>query len=358
MEPEEVVCIHDRSSIYRVPLALDEQKMAQFLANKLALKLPPVPKTYLLNQFEELADLCDNLQKEVTIALVGKYTKLQDSYASVIKSLQHSALDIAYKLNLTYIEAEALEEKYKQVDEVKYYEAWQALCKSNGVLVPGGFGDRGIDGKIRAIEWARNNRKPFLGICLGLQCAVIEFAHNVLKWSDANSTEVDPKCTRPVVIDMPEHHPGKLGGTMRVGKRTTIFKTDIDSKIRKLYGNVKSVDERHRHRYEVNPKVVPDMEAKGMHFVGISQDDSGQRMEIMELADHPYFIGVQYHPEYLSRPLKPSPPFKGLLLASINKLDAYLKGEYVKGRPSPRPISDDSDALESDSDYSLVNNKD
>lgn len=205
----------------------------------------------------------------------------------------------------------------------------------SGILVPGGFGQRGIEGKIRACQWARENKKPFLGICLGLQAAVVEFARNVLDLKDANSTEVEPKTKNPLIIDMPEHHPGQMGGTMRLGRRTTLFKGE--SIIRKLYGNCESVGERHRHRYEVNPDYVKSLEAKGLRFVG--HDSEKQRMEIMELDNHPYYVATQYHPEYLSRPLKPSPPFMGLILASVGKLQTYLNQGC---RLSPRQVSDES----------------
>lgn len=278
----------------------------------------------------------------MSIALVGKYTRLEDSYASVSKSLQHASIQAGYKLNLKFIEACNLERAMKQENPVLYHEAWQMLCKSDGILVPGGFGQRGIEGKIRACQWAREKRKPFLGICLGLQAAVIEYSRNVLKLDDANSTEVNPNTQHPLVIDMPEHHPGQMGGTMRLGRRTTVFKGD--STIRKLYGNVESVDERHRHRYEVNPKYIDQLEAKGLKFVG--HDSEMQRMEIMELENHPFYVATQYHPEYLSRPLKPSPPFMGLILASIGKLQMYLNQGC---RLSPRQLSDES----SDDDETL-----
>ena len=190
-----------------------------------------------------------------------------------------------------------------------------------GVLIPGGFGQRGVEGKIAAAQWARMNGKPLLGICLGLQCAVIEFARNVLDKQNANSTEIDPDTPHPVVIDMPEHNTGQMGGTMRLGKRQTIFKTQ-DSIMRQLYGNENTVEERHRHRYEVNPEMVKEFEEAGMIFVG--HDVDAKRMEIMELKNHPFYVAVQYHPEYLSRPMRPSPPYLGLILASTGKLDAFL----------------------------------
>ncbi|KXJ17051.1 CTP synthase [Exaiptasia diaphana] len=198
---------------------------------------------------------------------------------------------------------------------------WRELAE-RGILVPGGFGKRGTEGKIAAAEWARTKTVPYLGVCYGMQLAVIEFARNVLGWKDANSTENDPDTKHPVVIDMPEHNPGQMGGTMRLGRRRTVFCEDKESITRKLYKNAQFVEERHRHRYEVNPAKVSDLEEKGMKFVG--KDVDGERMEIMELSDHPFFIGVQYHPEYISRPLKPSPPYLGLILASIGKIENYI----------------------------------
>lgn len=283
-----------------------------------------------------MARRSETLRKTVTIALVGKYTKFKDSYASVIKALQHASLAVGYNLNLNFIDSSLLENETLRDAPSKYHKEWQMLCESDGVLVPGGFGSRGIEGKIKAAKWCRENRKPYLGICLGLQAAVIEFARNVLGLEDAHTTEIDAKTTNPLVIDMPEHHTGQMGGTMRLGKRTTIF-SEENSIIKSLYGNPKSVDERHRHRYEVNPKYVPQLEAQGLRFVGC--DDTKTRMEVIELRNHPYYVATQYHPEYLSRPLKPSPPFLGLILASVGRLPNYL----AKGcRLSPRQQSDAS----------------
>lgn len=320
--PEQVICIHDLSSIYHVPLLMEEGGVIEFLNKRLALNLPfPRPVSFM-QSWRDLAEKVDNVYKKVNIALVGKYTKLEDSYASVSKSLLHASLAVGYKLNLKFIEACHLERQTKQDTPHLYYEAWQNLTNSHGVIVPGGFGSRGMEGKIRACQWSRENKKPFLGICLGLQAAVIEFARNVLNLKNANTTEVDEDTEHPLVIDMPEHHPGQMGGTMRLGKRTTIFKKD-KSAIKQLYGNVDKIEERHRHRYEVNPEYVAQLEAKGMKFVG--HDSEQTRMEIIELENHPYYVAVQFHPEYLSRPLKPAPPFLGLILASVGKLDGYLQ---------------------------------
>jgi len=183
------------------------------------------------------------------------------------------------------------------------------------------------------------NNKPYLGICLGLQCAVIEFCRNVLGWNDAVSTEaLTGETTHPVVIEMPEHHPGDLGGTMRLGRRKTIFKSP--SILKTLYGNKDFIEERHRHRWEVNPEFVPQIEEAGLKFVG--HDQNSVRMEIIELEGHPYFVGVQYHPEYLSRPFRPSPPYLGLILASLGKLNAYIsRGCKMSPKGSPLELSDD-----------------
>lgn len=334
--PEQVICIHDLSSIYHVPLLMEQHGLIEYLSERLQLNITRLKREKCLQQWKDLARRVDNLQKEVNIALVGKYTRLEDSYASVSKSLQHAAIAAGYKLNLKYIEACHLEQQTRDQNPSLYHEAWQVLCACNGVIVPGGFGSRGMEGKITACTWCREKKKPFLGICLGLQAAVIEFARNVLDLKDANSSEMDPNTTNPLVIDMPEHHPGQMGGTMRLGKRTTVLSKE-PSIIRQLYGNPDTIDERHRHRYEVNPKYVKQLEEKGMRFVGC--DAEKQRMEIMELKDHPYYVATQYHPEYLSRPLKPSPPFLGLVLASVGKLQSYIQRGC---RLSPRQQSDAS----------------
>ncbi|OAD53195.1 CTP synthase [Eufriesea mexicana] len=332
--PEQVITIHDLSSIYRVPLLMEFQGVIEFLNERLQLHIEMPRPRYFMRKWRDLADRIDHLRKEVSIALVGKYTKLEDSYASVTKALQHACIQVGYKLNLTYIEADNLEQITKSQSPVLYHEAWQQLCKSDGVVVPGGFGKRGMQGKIEACKWCRTNNKPFLGICLGLQLAVVEFARNVLGIESANSMEIDPETDYPFVIDMPEYNPKQMGGTMRLGKRYTRF-TKNNSVIKQLYGNKDYIEERHRHRYEINPKYIDDLEAAGLKFIG--RDEENLRMEIAELEGHSYYTATQFHPEYLSRPLKPSPPFLGLILASIGKLRHYL----AKGcRFSPEVISD------------------
>nr|XP_010588431.1 CTP synthase 1-like [Loxodonta africana] len=198
VEPEQVICVQDVSSIYRVPLLLEEQGVVDYFLRRLNLPIERQPQK-MLRKWKEMADRYDCLLETCSIALVGKYTKLFDSYASVTKALEHSALAINHKLELKYIDSTDLEPSTLQEDPVRYHEAWQKLCSAHGVLVPGGFGVRGTEGKIQAICWARKQKKPFLGVCLGMQLAVVEFSRNVLGWQDANSTEFDSKTTHPVV---------------------------------------------------------------------------------------------------------------------------------------------------------------
>lgn len=179
--PEQVICVHDLSSIYHVPILMEQHSLIDYLNDRLKLNMPSIRPNKIMQQWRDLARRVDNTRQEITIALVGKYTKLEDAYASVSKSLQHATIAVGYKLNLKFIEACHLEKQTKIDNQVQYHEAWQIICKSDGVIVPGGFGSRGMEGKIQACKWCRVNKKPFLGICLGLQAAVIEFARNELK---------------------------------------------------------------------------------------------------------------------------------------------------------------------------------
>lgn len=338
--PEQVIDVHDCKSIYRVPLLLLQQGIVSLIAKRLQMEVKsPVKPRHFMAQWKELAEREERVLTEVKIALVGKYTKLEDAYISVLKALKHASLHCNRRLEVVWVESENLEKDVQERDPVKYHEAWQRLCSCDGILVPGGFGKRGAEGKIAAAEWGRKMKKPYLGVCYGMQLAIIEYARNVLGWKDANSTENEPDTSHPVVIEMPEHNPGQLGGTMRLGRRRTVFVEDCDSITRKLYKNAAFVEERHRHRYEVNLKYIKDFEQSGMQFVG--RDVDGERMEIMEIKEHPYFVGVQYHPEYISRPVRPSPPYLGLILASIGKLPQFI----ARGcRLSPRcSISDDDE---------------
>ncbi|DAC16262.1 MAG TPA: CTP synthase (glutamine hydrolyzing) [Candidatus Poseidoniaceae archaeon] len=303
VKEEAVISTHDVPNIYHVPLMLE----AQGLCATLGLK---VQENGLLEEWRNMALHLDTLEDEVVIAMVGKYTDLSDAYLSVIKALQHAAMAANRKLKIDWLEAGDLE---SDAAEDVHADAWSRLRSAHGILVPGGFGHRGVEGKILAAHHARTNGVPYFGICLGLQVAAIEFARNVLGMDGSTSTEFDEDCPNPAVIFMPEISTTHLGGTMRLGSRPTLFQVD-DCKVKRLYGGMESIYERHRHRYEVNPELIEQLEAAGMTFVG--KDETGQRCEILELPDHPYFVAVQYHPEFKSRPGRPSPPFLGLILAA------------------------------------------
>lgn len=332
--PEQVVNVHDVNSTYHVPLLLLEQKMIDYLHNRL--KLGDIPLTsedkqrgeQLLIKWKSMTGNFDTSLETVKIALVGKYTHLKDSYLSVIKSLEHSSMKCRRKLDIRWVEATDLEPETQETDKVKFQEAWDKVTTSDGVLVPGGFGVRGTEGMMLAARWARENHIPFLGVCLGLQIAVIEFARDVLGLKEANSTEFLPDLApeNQLVVYMPEIDKEHMGGTMRLGLRPTYFQDDTEwSQIKQLYGNQPSVEERHRHRYEINPDLVDQLESNGLIFVG--KDETNKRCEIFELKNHPYFVATQYHPEYTSKVLDPSKPFLGLVAASAGILNEVLEGE-------------------------------
>jgi len=306
-----VVSAHDVSNLYQIPISLYEQSVLNKVSNHLGFEVPD--SLPMLDDWKHMADKVDRLEEQVNIAMVGKYTGLSDSYLSVIKALQHSAFAVDRKLVIDWIESTDLDPH--NVTE-KHDEAWELLRAADGILVPGGFGNRGVEGKIAAANYARVNNVPYLGVCLGLQIATIEFCRNVLGLENANSTEFDGNTPNPAVVFMPEISKTHMGGTMRLGTKPTPFLVD-DCKMRRLYGGADHVDERHRHRYEVNPDLIERIEAEGLVYVG--KDETGQRCEIMELENHPYYVGTQYHPEFKSRPNRPSPPFLGLLKAAVGQ---------------------------------------
>ena len=313
VSPEAVVSAHDVSNIYQVPIMLEEQGVTELLAKTLSFDIPK--KRPFLKEWKEMADHVDTLEnaEEVHIAVAGKYTDLSDSYLSVIKALQHASFSVNRKLVIDWIESSDLDDDAKDSSPESHAKAWDLLKGADGILVPGGFGIRGIEGKIKAAEHARLEKVPYLGVCLGLQVATIEFCRNVLGLNAANSTEFDEETPNPAVVFMPEISKTHMGGTMRLGTKPTPFLVE-DCKIRRLYGDVEHVDERHRHRYEVNPELIEKIEGQGLIYVG--KDETGERCEIMELDGHPYYVGTQFHPEFKSRPGRPSPPFLGLLMAA------------------------------------------
>ncbi len=313
VSPEAVVSAHDVSNIYQVPIMLEEQGVTELLAKTLSFEIPK--KRPFLKEWKEMADHVDTLEnaEEVHIAVAGKYTDLSDSYLSIIKALQHASFSVNRKLVIDWIESSDLDDDAKDSSPESHAKAWELLKEADGILVPGGFGIRGIEGKIKAAEHARMEKVPYLGVCLGLQVATIEFCRNVLELDAANSTEFDEGTPNPAVVFMPEISKTHMGGTMRLGTKPTPFLVE-DCKIRRLYGDVEHVDERHRHRYEVNPELIEKIEGQGLIYVG--KDETGERCEIMELDGHPYYVGTQFHPEFKSRPGRPSPPFLGLLMAA------------------------------------------
>ncbi|KAJ4842993.1 hypothetical protein Tsubulata_037860 [Turnera subulata] len=323
--PEEnVITLYDVPNIWHIPLLLRDQKAHEAILR--VLNLHGVTREPNLVEWTSRAKICDMLHEPVRIAMVGKYTCLTDSYLSVMKALLHASVSLRKKLVVDWVPASDLEDETARENPDAHKAAWKLLKGADGALVPGGFGDRGVQGKILAAKYAREKRIPFLGICLGMQTAVIEYARSVLGLQGANSTEFDPDTKIPCVIFMPEGSKTHMGATMRLGSRRTYFQA-MDCKSAKLYGNRSFIDERHRHRYEVNPEMVPCLEDAGLCFTG--KDETGQRMEIVELPNHPYYVGVQFHPEFKSRPGKPSALFLGLIAAACGQLDALLHGHKV-----------------------------
>ncbi|CAI4257129.1 BPK_HP2_G0001680.mRNA.1.CDS.1 [Saccharomyces cerevisiae] len=333
--PEQVVNVHDVNSTYHVPLLLLEQKMIDYLHARL--KLDEISLTEeekqrgleLLSKWKATTGNFDESMETVKIALVGKYTNLKDSYLSVIKALEHSSMKCRRKLDIKWVEATDLESEAQESNKTKFHEAWNMVSTADGILIPGGFGVRGTEGMVLAARWARENHIPFLGVCLGLQIATIEFTRSVLGRKDSHSAEFYPDIDEKnhVVVFMPEIDKETMGGSMRLGLRPTFFQNETEwSQIKKLYGDVSEVHERHRHRYEINPKMVDELENNGLIFVG--KDDTGKRCEILELKNHPYYIATQYHPEYTSKVLDPSKPFLGLVAASAGILQDVIEGKY------------------------------
>ncbi|CAK7348382.1 unnamed protein product [Dovyalis caffra] len=315
-----ILNIHDVPNVWHVPLLLRNQDAHDAILKQLNLLSMAMPPS--LQDWTMMAETCDNLTNSVRIAMVGKYVGLTDSYLSVVKALLHACIACSLKPSIDWIAASDLEEDSAKSTPEAHAAAWETLKNAECILVPGGFGDRGVSGMILAAKYARENKIPYLGICLGMQIAVIEFARSVLGLERADSNEFDTNTPDPVVIFMPEGSRTHMGSTMRLGSRRTLFQTP-DCITAKLCGNPQYVEERHRHRYEVNPEVIEILEENGLKFVG--KDETGKRMEILELPSHPFYVGVQFHPEFKSRPRRPSALFLGFILAATGKLEAHLK---------------------------------
>lgn len=285
------------SNIYRLPLVLEGENVDKIIMEKLNLG----EKKRNMEKWKELVRNMEEATEEVKIAICGKYTDLEDSYVSIEGALKHVKAHLSTKIDLEYIETSNIDKKEVQSKLVNY----------DGIIIPGGFGSRGAEGKIKVIEYARKNKIPLLGLCYGLQLMISEFARNVCGLEGANSTEVDEKTSHPVVDILPKQQDvKKMGGTMRLGKYTANLKKG--SKEREIYGSEK-VDERHRHRYEVNPEYHETLKDNGLKFSGTSKN--GQLVEFIELDDHPFFIGTQAHPEFTSRLEDPNPLFLGFIRA-------------------------------------------
>lgn len=291
----------DSEHLYEVPLMLHKEGLDRLVCEKLELGCRDIDNT----EWIEMVKKVKGLKEKVKIALVGKYVELHDAYISVVEALNHGGLANDCSVDIKWINAEEINE-----DNIK-----ESLGNCHGILVPGGFGDRGIEGKIEAIKFARENKVPFLGICLGMQCAVIEFSRNVLGYEGANSSEIDQKTNYPVIDIMYEQKNVKdLGGTMRLG----LYPCKLNENSKSYYEyNNELVYERHRHRYEFNNKYREAIIEAGMSIIGTSPDE--RLVEIVELKDHPWFVAAQFHPELKSRPNNPHPLFKGLIRASLNK---------------------------------------
>ena len=300
VEPRAVIENIDLDTIYKVPIRMQNEKLDEVILDKFGIENANKSD---LTKWINLLDKLNNPKNEVKIALIGKYVELKDAYKSIIESFIHAGALLETKVVLKFISSENIKED--NVNEI--------LATYHGILVAPGFGERGLEGKILASKFARENKIPFLGICLGMQMAVVEFARNVLKLKDANSREIDPRCLNPV-IDLMENQKkiSVKGGTMRLGA----YPCKI-SKNSKLYDCYKEdlVYERHRHRYEFNNKYLELFEANGMKAVGINPTE--QLVEAIEIEDHPFFIGVQFHPEYKSRFENPHPLFINLIKAAV-----------------------------------------
>ncbi len=301
VDPEAVIENRTASTIYEVPLMMQEEGLDRIVLNKLAMNYGPAN----MEGWEKMVYKINHPQKKVKIAVVGKYVELPDAYISVTEALHHGAIDNDATVKINWVSAEKIEDPETDLDEIF------VGCK--GILVPGGFGDRGVEGKIKAIQYARERKIPFLGLCLGMQCAVIEFARHVCGMTDAHSSEFNPETKHPV-IDLMESQQGivQKGGTMRLGAYPC--KVTPGTHTEEAYGKLE-ISERHRHRYEFNNEYRQALTERGLVIAGTLPDDS--LVEIVEVKDHPWFVAAQFHPELKSRPNNPHPLFSKFVKASL-----------------------------------------
>ena len=308
VEERAVIIAQDAKSIYQIPRRFHEQGLDDFVVERLGLSAPVAD----LSDWDVVVDGLLNAEREITIAMVGKYVELADAYKSVNEALLHAGIQNKCKVNIRYIDAESIEQ-----------EGTGALTDVDGILVPGGFGDRGTEGKIATVKFARENRVPYFGICLGMQVAVIEYARHLAGLADANSSELKPGCTHPVIGLITEWKTetgdverrdaeSDLGGTMRLGAQ--LCHLVPGTLAHKTYGS-DSITERHRHRYEVNNTYLPQLQAAGLRISGFSADKS--LVEMVEIPDHPWFLACQFHPEFTSSPRTGHPMFSGFIGAAL-----------------------------------------
>lgn len=311
VQQDNVISMHDVETVYSIPLLLNKQKVDQIILNKLKIKTSE-PK---LSDWKRVVNASLKPQKEVNVAFVGKYTDLQDSYKSINEALEHAGIKHKTKVNINFVLAETITSR-----NVK-----KILSQSDAVLVPGGFGDRGVEGMILACKYARENKIPYLGICLGMQVALIEYARNVLKLKGAHSTEFNSKTKHPIIALITEwsdisgkkeqrNKNSDMGGTMRLGGQ--VCKLKKSSNAYKMYKNEEIV-ERHRHRYEVNPNYIDQLSGAGLDIVGKSKD--GRLVEMIEINDHKWFLACQFHPEFTSNPRDGHPIFNSYIKSTITK---------------------------------------
>ena len=307
LHPDDIISAPDVESIYQVPLNFENQHLSDKVLKKLFIK----PRTADLKEWKTMVNDMLTAPKTAKIAMVGKYFStgdftLSDAYLSVIESLRHAAPKFGFKLKMTWIDSSQIEE-----------EGAKMLAGFDGIVVPGGYGTRAVEGIVQAVKFARENKIPYFGLCYGMQQAAVEFARNVLGHKDANTTEIDPKTKYPVIDvmkdqkDLVKYH--NLGGTQRLGSWE--WKAKAGTKFVKAYGKVTGSD-RHRHRYEFNNKYKAEFEKKGMIIAATTKD--GNLVEALELKDHPFFVGVQFHPELKSRPLKPHPLYLAFMEKKTN----------------------------------------
>ncbi len=309
VEESAIISAVDVDNIYKIPRLLHEQGLDDIVVNKLRLDTNPAD----LSEWDEVVDAMQNQESEVNVAMVGKYMDLTDSYKSLTEALVHAGIHTLTKVKICYVDSEEIENR-----------GTECLVGMDAILVPGGFGNRGIEGKIQAVKYARENNIPYLGICLGMQVAVIEYARDVAGLKDANSTEFNQDCEHPVIGLITEwqerdgsveqrDQDSDLGGTMRLGGQEC--KLLKNTRVRALY-NSETVTERHRHRYEFNNRYRDRLESAGLMIAGVSMDES--LAEIIEIVDHPWFVACQFHPEFTSNPRDGHPLFSGFIRAAVD----------------------------------------